>query len=329
VLVWETWWPIERDRHGAVYRGLARLVEVEMPGAWKLGYQVMLNDGFGPGGSRAGVVSYNTGFRKPGCEVVDYSPDENRQVYFQHAKPPRTGYRYHMDMDCLQSSPLIFYDWEAAENRKAGCLTVAARSLYYHCSHGSSSYVEQGADGVWPNLAWDLGAAGTRSAVDTVEYLHASEPAQPLPQRYLNARFEAYGDASRRMGVQNELRGVSMNAASPGEKEDLTAYANKQIERMNKERSANAHCIYFTFWNTSPLIVDPRYLLDEEFDCNPAIKAMCDAFHKADVSVGYWLRPELERHSIAGVLSEAIPTAESYYGYAGGKRPDIVKILHE
>ena len=37
VLVWETWWPIERGRHGCKYHGLARLVEVEMPSAMNLG----------------------------------------------------------------------------------------------------------------------------------------------------------------------------------------------------------------------------------------------------------------------------------------------------
>ncbi|MCX6632352.1 MAG: hypothetical protein NTW28_32485, partial [Candidatus Solibacter sp.] len=87
VRVWETWWPIERDRHGARYHGLARLVEVEMPSAMKHGYQVMLNNGFGPGGSRQGVVSYSSGFRKPGHEVVDFSGDRDQRVSFQSPKP--------------------------------------------------------------------------------------------------------------------------------------------------------------------------------------------------------------------------------------------------
>ena len=330
VVVWETWWPIERERHGTTYHGFARLVEVQMPSAWKNGYQVMLNNGFGPGGSRKGVTSYNNGFRKPGCEVVDYTPDENRQAYFQHAKPPRAGYGYHMNMDCLQSSPLIFYDWGVAGNRKAGSMTITARGVYYHCSNGSSSYVEQGADGVWPNLAWDLGAAGKRTAVDTVEYLYAPDVSQPLPQRYVNARYEAYSDVSRRMGVQNELCGVSMNAASGANREGgPVGYAERQIAPMSKERSANAHCLYFDFWNTAPMVVDRQYLLDETYDCNPAIKAMCDKFHAAGIRVGYWLRPELERFSIVGLLSDTIPTAASYYGYAGGQMPNIVKILEE
>ena len=328
VVVWETWWPIVRERHGTAYHGLARLVEVQMPSAWKNGYQVMLNNGFGPGGSRKGVTSYNNGFRKPGCEVVDFSPDENRQVYFQHAKPPRAGYGYHMNMDCLQSSPLIFYDWAAAENRKAGSMTITVRGNYYHCANGSSSYVEQDADGVWPNLAWDIGESGRRVAVDTVEYLYASDVSQPLPQRYVNARYETYSDVSLRMGVQGELCGVSMNAASPPN-EDLVDYANKHIERMAKDRSADAHCIYFSFWNTEPLAVDRQYLLDEKYGINPAIKAMCDRFHAADMRIGYWLRPELERFSIVGLMSDTIPTAESYYGYAGGRMPSIVKILQE
>ena len=138
VQVWETWWPLERDRHGTKYHGLARLVEVQVPDAWKSGFQVMLNNGFGPGGSREGLVSYNTGFRKPGQEVVDFSGDKNKQVFFQHAKLPRAGSGYHSNMDCLQSSPLIFYDWGT------GSLTIAARSLYYHCTNNSTSYIERG-----------------------------------------------------------------------------------------------------------------------------------------------------------------------------------------
>ena len=130
VQVWESWCPIERDRHGTKYHGLARLVEVEMPGSLKDGYQVMLNDGFGPNaGSRKGVSSYSTGFRVPAAEIVDYSGDKNRQVTWQDGKPPRQGYGYHPDQDCLQSSPLIFYDWSGQP--RPGSLTITARSLYY------------------------------------------------------------------------------------------------------------------------------------------------------------------------------------------------------
>jgi len=128
VLVWETWWPIERQRGGTTYHGLARLVEVQMPEAWKDGYQVMLNNGFGPDGSREGVVSYSTGFRGPGREIVNFSDEVNRQVVFQYPKPPRRGYGYHPNHDSLQGSPLIFYEWDTPARR--GCLTIAARSLY-------------------------------------------------------------------------------------------------------------------------------------------------------------------------------------------------------
>ena len=157
VMVWETWWPIERDRHGCVYHGLARQIEVQMPSVLRDGYQVMLNNGFGPGGSRQGVKSYSSGFRGPSNEIIDFSPNKNVQVCFQFAKAPRRGYIYHPNQDCLQAQPLIFYDWGK------GSLTIAARSLYYHCANDSSSYIEQGADGVWPNLAWDLTIAGRRT----------------------------------------------------------------------------------------------------------------------------------------------------------------------
>ena len=102
------------------WRGWSRC---EMLSALKDGYQVMLNNGFGPDGSRQGVVSYSTGFREPGHEIVDFSGDKNRQVVFQSPKPPRRGYGYHPNHDCLQASPLIFYDWGT------GSLTIAARSL--------------------------------------------------------------------------------------------------------------------------------------------------------------------------------------------------------
>ncbi|MCL2700404.1 MAG: hypothetical protein FWE88_01775, partial [Phycisphaerae bacterium] len=183
VQVWETWWPIQRERHGTTWRGLARLVEVEMLESLKDGYQVMLNNGFGPNGSRKGVTSYGAGFRNPGREIVDFSGDKNIGVVFQGPKPPRQGYGYHPTHDSLQGSPLIFYDWST------GSMTITARSLYYHCANNSSSYIEQGIDGVWPNLAWDCTIAGKRTAVDTVEYLYTGDVSQPLPQRFVNARF--------------------------------------------------------------------------------------------------------------------------------------------
>ena len=324
VLVWETWWPIESDRHGTTRHGLARLVEVEMPGALKHGYQVMLNNGFGPDGSRKGVISYNTGFRRPGAEVVDFSPDENRQVYFQSVKPPRQGYGYHMNQDCLQSSPLIFYDWGT------GSLTTTARSLYWHCASTSSSYIEQGADGVWPNLAWDMAIAGKRTAVDTVEYLYTSDMGRPLPQRYLDARFEAYGNVSRRMGVQDELRGVSMTAGSGAKGDGGPAkHAKKVIDRIGKYRSVDAYAIYFEFWNASPLIVGDAYRLDPTHGINPELKQMCDLLSEAGIHVGFWLRPELARSSIVNALCDRIPTAAAYYCHAGTKYPDVVELMKE
>ncbi len=322
VLVWETWWPIERERHGAKYHGLARLVEVEMFSALKRGYQVMLNNGFGPGGSRQGVVSYSTGFREPGHEIVDFSGDKNRQVIFQSPKPPRQGYGYHPDHDCLQASPLIFYDWGT------GCLTIAARSLYYHCANMSSSYIEQGADGVWPNLAWDLAAAGKRTAVDTVEYLYTADAAQPLPQRFLSARFEAYGDVSRRMGVQSELGAVAMDAPHSQMKPagGPTEFARKYLEKV-KGTGIDVVAMYHDTWQAVPITVDDAYRLDENHDCNPQLKRMCKMFREAGFHPGLWFRPEFTKTSLPAALSERIPTAEVYYGYDMAHYPEVVDLL--
>ena len=322
VLVWETWWPIERERHGTTYRGLARLVEVQMPEAWRDGYQVMLNNGFGPnGGSRHGVVSYSSGFRRPMHEIVDFSGDKSRQVFFQHPKPPRRG-TYHPNQDCLQASPLIFYDWGK------GSLTLAARGLYYHCSNNSISYPEQGADGVWPSLAWDMAVAGKRAAVDTVEYLFAADTSQPLPQRYMNARFEALGDVSRRMGVQDDVPCAAVHGTHFSVQHDggPLAHAEKQLAQY-RESGLDGFFIFHDFWNSVPATVDDAYRLDESHDCNLSIKAMCDRFHQGGVRVGFWYRPEVVKTSIASALSETIPTADAYYGYASAKYPDVVALL--
>lgn len=324
VLVWETWWPIERERHGCTYHGLARLVEVQMPSAMRDGYQVMLNNGFGPGGSREGVVSYSTGFREPGREIVDFSGDRDRQVSFQSPKPPRRGSGYHPNHDCLQSSPLIFYDWGA------GSLTIAARSLYYHCANNSASYVEQGADGVWPNLAWDLAAAGKRTAVETVEYLYAPDTSQPLPQRFLNARFEAYGDVSRRMGVQDELGAVAMetpHSQIEGEGGPLP-FAEKYIQKL-EGKGIDVVAMYHDAWHAVPITVDDAYRLDERHDCNPSLKAMCEKFRAAGLESGFWFRPEFTKTSLPNALSESIPTAKTYYGYDMAKYPNVVALLNE
>ena len=324
-LVWETWWPVERDRHGSAWHGLARQVDVMMPGSWKLGYQVMLNDGFGPGGSRNGVVSYSSGFREPGYEIVDFSGDKNKMVYFQGPRPPRAGYGYHPDGNCLQGSPLIFYDWGKAS------MTVAARSEYYHCSNASASYVEEGADGVWPNLAWDMGLSGKRTWVDTVEYMYTSNVVQPLPQRYVNARFEALGDVSRRMGVQDEV-GVITGWGTHWEAKErhggLIPYAENYIKRFEGKAVDGFHN-YHEFWHAVPVTVEDEYRLDEKHDCNAELKTMCDMFNKAGMRPGFWFRPEFTKTSIAAALSPTIPTADTYYGYAGCEYPDVTKLLQE
>ena len=324
VQVWETWWPIERDRHGCKYHGLARLVEVEMPSALKHGYQVMLNNGLGPNGSRKAVVSYSSGFRRPGCEVVDFSGDKNLAVLFQGPKPPRRGYGYHPNQDCLQSSPLIFYEWGT------GSLTIAARSLYYHCTNNSSTYVEQGADGVWPNLAWDMAVAGKRTTVDTVEYLYAPDTSQPLPQRYVNARFEAYGDVSRRMGVQDTLVATTVDGTLGAIQRDggPVAHAEKQIARL-KDKGFDGFYIFHDFWHAVPYTVDDAYRLDENHDCNPQIKAGCGKLRAAGMVCGFWYRPEVVKTSIVSALSRRMPTAETYYGYNSCKYPDVVALLKE
>jgi len=324
VLVWETWWPIERDRHGTKYHGLARLVEVEMLSSLKHGYQVMLNNGFGPNGSRQGVVSYSTGFREPGHEVVDFSGDRNRQVVFQSPKPPRQGYGYHPNHDALQASPLVFYDWGS------GSLTITARGLYYHAANNSSSYAEQRADGVWPNLAWDLAVAGRRTSVDTVEYLYAPDTRQPLPQRFINARFEAYGDVSRRMGVQSELGAVAMDAPHSQIKRDggPVEFARKYCEKV-KDSGIDVVAMYHDTWQAVPITVDDNYRLDENHDCNPGLKAMCGVFKQRGYHPGLWFRPEFTKTSLPCALSDRIPTAETYYGYSMAHYPEVVDLLRQ
>jgi hypothetical protein len=322
IRVWETWWPIERERRGTLYHGLARLVEVELPSAWKWGYQVMLNNGFGPGGSRVGVVSYNTGFRVPAREIVHFSGDRNRSVYFQSPKPPRRGYGYHPNQDCLQAQPLVFYEWPT------GSLTIAARSLYYHCSNNSASYIEEGGDGVWPNLAWDIGGAGRRVAVDTIEYLYTPDRSKPLPQRYLDARADVLATVSRRMGVQDELAASNVTGThwSVQGEGGVEAYTDKWVKTL-RGTPADAFYNYHEFWHAVPIAVDDAYRLDPDHGCNSQMKAMCGKLRAAGLNPGFWFRPEFTKCSLPSALSDRIPTAETYYGYDGAHYPDVSELL--
>ena len=283
------------------------------------GYQVMLYNGFGPGGRAAGEELQQR-FSQPAHEIVDFSPDKNLQVCFQFLKPPRRGYVYHPNQDCLQCQPLIFYDWGK------GSLTIAARSLYYHCANDSCSYIEQGADGVWPNLAWDLTIAGRRTPVDTVEYLYAPDTTQPLPQRYLNARFETYYNVSHRMGVQDDLAAVS-SLGSVGQVQrngGPVAFAEKKVADLQEKKDTGVDAIWIAhdFWQAFPEAVDNAYLLDENYDCNPQLRKMCQTFKAGGLHTGLWYRPEFTKSPIANVLSDTIPTAEaSYYSSNAGKIP--------
>jgi len=326
VLVWETWWPIERDLHGTAYRGLARAVDVQLPSSWKAGYQVMLNNGFGPGGSRDGVICYSTGFRNPGREIVDFSGDKNRQITFQSPKMPRRGYLYHPNQDCLQASPLIFYEWDRADAR--GSLLISARSMYYHCANESASYAEQGADGVWPNLAWDMARSGVRTHVDTVEYLYASSPEQPLPQRFVNARRWAYSNVSVRMGVQDTASVVTTHRPH-GEVKRIggpQAFAKKYIEQC-KTWGVDALDTPLDFWIALPIIVDDRWRNDPDYAENADAREMCKMFTDAGYKIGYWLRGELITTSIANALSDTIPTAGTFWGFSWCNYPEAVELL--
>lgn len=319
VQVWETWWPIERERHGTTYHGLARLIEVEMPDAWKRGFQVMVNNGFGPnGGSREGVKSYSSGFRRPAHEVVDFSGEANRQVFFQSPKPPRRGAGYHPSHDCLQSSPLLFFNWET------GSLTITARSLYYYCANNSASYIEQGADGVWPNLAWDLGTASRRTAVETVEYLYAGNPEQPLPQRYMNARFEALGDVSRRYGLQDDVPAATAHetVGEVAKSGGLEPFAEEWLERL-KETGIDGFYVFRDFWFGESESVDEATRTDPGYGVNPDLKRFCDRFREAGYKIGHWTRPEVAKTSITMALSERYPTATVYGANRSCQYPPI------
>lgn len=209
-------------------------------------------------------------------------------------------------------------------------MTIAARSLYYHCANNSSSYVEQGADGVWPNLAWDLTAAGERVSVDTVEYLYVSNPEQPLPQRFLNARFETYINVSKRMGVQDrhvviapeQTLGQVKRSGGP------VAFANKKIEER-KDMGIDGILVVHDLWHAVPATVDDAHRLDANHDCNPDIREMTEMLRAAGNKVGFWFRPEFTKTSIANVLSDRIPMAQTYYGYRECQYPDVVSLLRE
>jgi hypothetical protein len=226
----------------------------------------------------------------------------------QISTPPRVGYDgYHPDQDCLQAQPLIFYDWSdpPLPGLKPGCLTISARGLYYHASQKSCSYVEQGADGVWPNLAWDCTISGKRTAVDTVEYLYASEPKQPLPQRYVNARFEVYGDVSKRMGVQDALvcSTVSMPHFTLKTHGGPIGFADFNIKRLAGTGIDGLGQMLDT-WEAIPDIYPDSVRCDPDSGVNAELKAGNEKLRAAGIVSGCWLRPELVRTSLTNLLSD-------------------------
>ena len=327
VLIWETWWPIKKEIYNCKYQGLARTIEVEMPSFIKNGYQVMINNGFGPGGSRQNVVSYSSGFRMPGHEVVDFSAEKNRQVSFKKPTPPRTGNGYHPNQNSLQSSPLIFYDWEK------GSMIISARHLYYHCANNSSTYIEQGADGVWPNLAWDIGISGQKVVVDTVEYLYTEDMQIPLPQRFTDSLFSICGDLSNKMNLQDDLANTSTIQPSPftGEVKKSGGplpFAKKYCEEL-EGTGIDGVMIAHDFWMAVPVTVNKNYRTDEEYDCNLKLKEMCDYFKEKDISPGFWFRPEFVKTSLVSALSSRMPGADTYYGYNCPKYPRVSNLLEK
>jgi hypothetical protein len=331
---WETWWPIERERWGTKYHGLARLIEVKVPDPLCNGYQVMVNNGFGPaGGMNERVIAYDSGFRHPAVEVVDFSdPDANTFMRFHHAKVPRTGNRYHPNQDCFQSHPLIFLEWDRPDSN--GTLTVSLRSLYYHAHQMPSSYVEQGHAGVWPNIAWDMHIAGQRTAVDTVEYLYSGDTgAQPLPQRYLNARWETLYTVAERMGVQKAVGGArkiqrAPHIANKGGIEPFLDYA----AQLYQGSGIDAVGMYHDQWLANPAVGDPRYRRDPDFGRNPELSRVNRKLKQMGLSPGFWFRPEYLKTGYATALMRSIPAFEPYYHTHGARDrqiPDPTPYLKE
>jgi hypothetical protein len=321
--LWETWWPIERQVGGDVYRGLARSIEIKVPTYFNTeGYSLALNDGFGPNGSRDGVTSIGIRWGQPNREIVEWTKGGDRS---SGGRSARSGRGYHPDGSTLQTEPFLLYEWDARPDRKAGSLILSAQRLYFSVGRANCDYHKFGVDGIWPNFSVDVAGLSGRYLVETFEYLYASEPKAGTPQHYSNARIQFGRRISDHYQLQTGFVGTAF--AQCGGLEGPIQKAGGSLEKA-ADLIASEYGDYgvdtvefdFTTWFSSPYTVSVEYRLDENHGINPQIARYAAKLRERGIRSSYWMRPEFVKTSPQNAFSkEGFVTR--YWGYDQQKFP--------
>jgi len=321
--VWETWWPIERNVGGDVYRGLARSIEIKTPTHFNTeGYSLALNDGFGPNGSCDGVTSIGIRWGQPNREIVAWTKGGDHS---SGGRSARSGRGYHPDGNTLQTEPFLLYEWPARPDRKAGSLILSAQRLYFSVSRANCDYLKFGVDGIWPNFAVDVAGLSGRSLIETFEYLYCSEPKAGDPGHYCNARMQFGRRISEHYQLQAGFVGTAF--AQCGGLDGPIQKAGGSLEKAGEliareygDFGVDAVEFDFTTWFSSPYTVPVEYRLDENHGVNPQIAGFSRALRARGIRPSFWMRPEFVKTSPQNAFSrEGFVTR--YWGYDQQKFP--------
>lgn len=324
----ETWFPVERNILGTLYKGLARRIELEIPSYYKWGYSLCLNDGFGVNGSCDGAITYELRWGNPFLLETHWRKDEEAQGI---GAPRRTG-GFHPTMEALQVLPFLFLHFP-----QKGTLIIAPRRYYYAITYCLTNYAKQGKDGIWPNFTIDCDVRGKWFSPETFEYLWTSDNSLQPPQKFIDASFFFRRRLASLYGLNPYLTSLDYawdywgpppsEVKGKSETESLEILKKwgremaERAEKMGADQLGGAH----ELWFSSPYTVPDEIRLDPTHPVNRAIAEMIESFTKKGVRFGYWIRPEFVKTAYVNILSDHFHTP--YYGYTSQLFPPAVPVL--
>ncbi len=329
--VWETYTPVERKiDSGAIYKGLSRKIEIEMPSYYKEGYSLCLNDGFGPNGSADKGTSLELRWNDKSTLL------ETHWVKGQDAHgegQPRTTRGFHPSESAVQVMPFLMTQFPQ------GTLILAPRRYYYSTTYALTNYAAEGRDGLWPNYTIDVDASGKRTSVETFEYLWSTDNSLQMPQKFIDATFYYRRNLADLYEVGRDV--TTMDYAwenwGPGAEaikdksfeQSLDILRNWGTEIGNKSAAMGADIVggAHELWTSSPYLVSDDIRLNPNHPINRAIAGMVANTNKQGVRWGYWVRPEFIKQALPNVLSTSFPT--QYYGYTEQLFPPGAPIVEE
>jgi hypothetical protein len=328
--VWETWRPCTRQLASTIYKGLSRKIEIDVPSFYRDGYSLCLNDGFGMNGSSDHAVTYELRWENPFLLETHWEKGrENKGL-----GTPRTAEGFQgFPRNTTQVLPFIFARFPK------GTLLLAPRHYYYATSYCLTNYAAQGHDGLWPNYAIDTTAAGSRSRIETFEYLWTADTSLAPPQQYIDASFYYRRRLGRLYGLNPYLATISYawdywgppKEALAGKTEAETLEVLKEWGATTAERARDLNADYVggahELWTSQPYAVNSDIRLNPDHPINRAIREMVAEFSKRGIGFGYWTRTELAMTCVVNVLSDHFSTR--YYGYAAELFPPLFPAIEQ